>query len=188
MARWQPDSAARLEEAALALFVARGFDQVTVAEIAAEAGLTERTFFRYFADKREVLFGGSPVLTELMVAAVAGAPDDAAPMEAVALSLDAAGELLDGRREHTRQRNGVVAASTELRERELIKMASLAASMAAALQERGVAPVTAALAAEAGVAAFGVAFQQWVAADDGPSLVTVIHTTLDDLTNATARP
>lgn len=188
MARWQPDSGGRLGEAALALFVERGYDQVTVAEIAAAAGLTERTFFRYFADKREVLFGGAPVLTELMVGAVVTAPTDAAPMEAVALALGAAGELLDGRREHARQRHGVVAASPELRERELIKMAALARSMADALVDRGTERVAAALASEAGIAAFGVAFEQWVTADDDRSLVDVIHACLDELARATARP
>src|ERR1700731_4121568 len=83
MARWEPDSRGRLEQAALALYGERGFEQTTGAEIAARAGLTERTFFRHFADKREVLFGGGE-LQELLVSAVAGAPDSAAPMDAVA--------------------------------------------------------------------------------------------------------
>jgi AcrR family transcriptional regulator len=188
MARWQPDSAGRLEEAALALFVEHGFDAVTVAEIAAAAGLTERTFFRYFADKREVLFGGSPVLTERMVQAVAAAPADAAPMAAIAEGLEAAGELLDGRRQHAQQRYRVIAASPELRERELIKMASVASAMAAALRERGVAPVTASLAAEAGAAVFGVAFQQWITGDGREPLTAVIRSCLTELADATARP
>jgi len=50
--RWQPDSPARPQEAALALYEERGFDQATAAEIAAMAGVTERTFLRHFADKR----------------------------------------------------------------------------------------------------------------------------------------
>ena len=74
MGRWQPDSRGRLQEAALALYSERGFDQTTAAQIAARAGLTERTFFRHFADKREVLFGGSALLEERIVAGVAGAP------------------------------------------------------------------------------------------------------------------
>ena len=67
MSRWEPNARGRLEQAALELYIERGFEQTTVAEIAEQAGLTERTFFRYFADKREVLFGGQDVLQDLFV-------------------------------------------------------------------------------------------------------------------------
>ena len=104
MGRWEPDSRGRLEQAALGLYGERGFDNTTVADIAARAGLTERTFFRYFADKREVLFSGAGALQELLVAAVATAPDAAAPIDAVAAALDAAGALFEERRHFARQR------------------------------------------------------------------------------------
>ena len=130
MARWEPDSRGRLEQAALALFEERGFENTTVVEIAARAGLTERTFFRYFADKREVLFWGAGALQELLVAAVAGAPDRAPPIDAIAGALDAAGAMLQARRDSARRRQSVIAANAELRERELIKLASLASALA----------------------------------------------------------
>src|SRR3989440_2677122 len=117
MARWEPDSRGRLEQAALDLYGERGFENTTVAEIAARAGLTERTFFRHFADKREVLFWGAGTLQELLVSAVASAPDSAAPIDAVAGALEAAGALLQERRESARQRQTVIAANAELRER-----------------------------------------------------------------------
>ena len=129
MARWQPDSRGRLEQAALALYGERGFENTTVAEIAERAGLTERTFFRHFADKREVLFGGAVMLQELLVSAAAAAPDSAAPIDAVAAALDAVGALLQERRDFARQRHAVIAANAELRERELIKLATLAAAL-----------------------------------------------------------
>src|SRR5471030_1788811 len=88
MSRWEPDGRARLEQAAMELYVERGFEQTTVAEIANRAGLTERTFFRYFADKREVLFGGSSVLQELLVSTVADAPDSMPPIDAAAVGLE----------------------------------------------------------------------------------------------------
>src|SRR5713226_9465503 len=94
MGRWEPNARGRLEQAALELYVERGFDQTTVAEIAARAGLTERTFFRHYADKREVLFGGSELLAELLVAAVAGAPDSARPLDTVAAALEEVGALI----------------------------------------------------------------------------------------------
>src|SRR5215475_9039240 len=103
MGRWEPNARSRLEQAALKLYVERGFEQTTVAEIAKEAGLTERTFFRYFADKREVLFGGVSVLQDVLVNAVIDAPDSAAPIEAVAAALDAAGAMLQQRRDYARQ-------------------------------------------------------------------------------------
>src|SRR5579864_8686452 len=89
MSRWEPNARGRLEQAALELYVERGFDQTTVAEIAQRAGLTERTFFRHFADKREVLFWGAGSLQELLVSTLAGIPDSSTPIEAVAAALEA---------------------------------------------------------------------------------------------------
>src|SRR3954469_18045553 len=111
MVRWQPDSRGRLEQAAMALYSEQGFEKTTVAEIATEAGLTERTFFRHFADKREVLFSGAGQLQELFVNAVANVPDSAAPIDAITAALDAAGTVLQERREHSRQRRTVIAAN-----------------------------------------------------------------------------
>ena len=138
MGRWQPDSYGRLQEAALALFSERGFDQTTAAQIAARAGVTERTFFRHFADKREVLFGGSSILKERIVAAVAEAPATERPLDAVARGLDAAAAMLgESRRDLARQRQEVMAANPGLRERELSKLADYAAAVTATLEERG---------------------------------------------------
>src|SRR5436189_1376435 len=117
MVRWEPGSRGRLEQAAMALYSERGFENTTVAEIAERAGLTERTFFRHFADKREVLFGGSSVLRDLLEREVTEAPAGAAPFDAVATALEAAGAVLQPRRAHARQRQAVITATPELRER-----------------------------------------------------------------------
>ena len=90
MARWAPDARGRLERAALELYGEHGYDATTVAEIAERAGLTERTFFRYFADKREVLFWGAGALQGFLVDAVDTAPASVAPLEAVVAALEAA--------------------------------------------------------------------------------------------------
>jgi len=181
MGRWEPDSRGRLEQAALALYGERGFENTTVAEIAARAGLTERTFFRHFADKREVLFGGAGALQQLLVDAVAGAPDSAAPIDVVASALAAAGDLLQQRRDFSRQRQSVIAANAELRERELIKLASLASALADALRGRGVKDPAASLTAEAGIAVFKVAFQRWVEKSNKRDLPRLIRESLDEL-------
>ena len=160
--RWEPDARGRLERAALELFDQRGYDRVTTAEIAARAGLGERTFFRHFADKREALFAGAAHLQDLLVAEVAAAPERLAPLEAVVGALRAAGPLLEANRSFSHPRQRVVAASAELRERELMKLATLAAALAEALGRRGAAPASARLAAEAGIAVFTVAFERWI--------------------------
>jgi AcrR family transcriptional regulator len=185
MGRWEPNARGRLQQAALELYRERGFDQTTVAEIARRAGLTERTFFRYFADKREVLFWGSGALQELMVNAVAGAPDAAAPIDAIAAALDATGHVLQDQ-EFSRQRQAIIAAHAELQERELIKLASLAASLAATLRRRGVADPAASLAAEAGIAVFKIAFECWITEPTDRGLTEVIHDSLAELKAVTA--
>jgi AcrR family transcriptional regulator len=144
------------------LFVERGYEQTTVADIAERAGLTRRTFFRYFADKREVLFHGSERLQQIMVSALINAPAHATAIEAVAAALDAtAGFFVDNRR-FARQRQSVIAANADLHERELIKLATLSAALAEALRNRGITEPDASLAGAAGIAVFRVAFGVWV--------------------------
>jgi len=182
MGRWQPDSRGRLQEAALALYSERGFDRTTAAQIADRAGVTERTFFRHFADKREVLFGGSAVLREQIVAGVAGAPGDEGPLDAVSRGLDAAATLLgEFRRDLSRQRQAVIAANPELRERELAKLADYAAAVAAALRQRGVTELQATLAAEAGMTVLRVAMQRWASGDDSRDLAAIMRDSVAEL-------
>jgi AcrR family transcriptional regulator len=188
MVRWEPDARGRLEQAALSLYGERGFDNTTVAEIAARAGLTERTFFRYFADKREVLFWGAGTLQELLVSAVADAPLSAGPLDAVVAALDAAGAMFQERREHSRQRQAVIDANAGLHERELIKLALLASAIADALRGRGVPDSTASLSAEAGIAVFKIAFDRWVHQDDTQDFGQLITASLDELKVLTGAP
>jgi AcrR family transcriptional regulator len=181
MSRWEPNARGRLEQAALELYRERGFDQATVAEIAERAGLTERTFFRYFADKREVLFWGQGAMTGLYVGAIAAAPDSAAPVDMVAAALEAAAPVFQERRELARQRQAVIAANPGLQERELLKRASLASAMAGALRKRGVTEPAASLAAEVGVIAFKTAYARWISDPDQQDLSQLIRESLGQL-------
>ena len=181
MARWEPDSRGRLEQAAFELYGERGFDRTTVAAIAERAGVTERTFFRHFADKREILFAGAGMLQDLLVAAVHDAPPDASPIEAVRLALAGAGAFFDGRREFSRHRQTIIVGSEELRERELIKLATLAAALADALRRRGVADPAAGLTGEVAIAIFRLSFESWVADDDAATLSERIIASFDEL-------
>lgn len=160
MGRWEPDARGRLEQAALELYLERGFDQTTVAEIAERAGLTERTFFRYFGDKREVLFRGDE-LAQSMVAELEKLPSSVPALAAVEAALASASDFFEERRPLSVKRQTVIDANPALQERELSKLASMAELMGAALRRRGVSETAAALTAQAGVAVFRVAFQRW---------------------------
>jgi AcrR family transcriptional regulator len=164
MGRWDPDAEGRLRTAAMELFAELGYEQTSVAAIAERAGLTARTFFRYFSDKREVLFGGSQQLEDLMVGAIAQSPPKSSPLEAVAAALTATADFFDERRRpFARQRHAVVSAHADLRERELIKLSKLSAALGEALRARRVPEPDASLAAESGIAIFHVVFRRWVA-------------------------
>ena len=186
MVRWQPDAQGRLSEAAFALYGERGYDATTVAEIAERAGLTKRTFFRYFADKREVLFAGAGQLEELFVTAVGAAPASAGPLDAVAVGLDAVGELFEERRPFATERQRIIASHPELQERELIKLSALAAAVAGALRARGVADSAAIFAAEAGVTVFRIAFERWVDPANRKDLARLMRESLKELRAVTA--
>jgi len=142
-----------------------GYDKVTVAEIAERAGLTRRTFFRYFSDKREVLFFGAHKLEAFVVEVVLSAPEATPALEAVAAALAAVARRSDEEptfADFARDRHALIRTYAELHERELSKHASLALAMAGALRQRGVNEPAASLAAEAGIAAFKVGFERWV--------------------------
>jgi AcrR family transcriptional regulator len=179
--RWEPDAQGRLTRAALELYGERGFDSTTVADIAERAGVTERTFFRYFADKREVLFDGANALQEHVVDAIASAPADAAPLDVVADAFAGLTTLMEERRDFARQRSAVIAATPSLQERELLKMASLGAAAAEALRRRGVPDPAAGLAAQAGVAVFHIGFQRWIGDPSAGTLDQCIRAAVGEL-------
>jgi AcrR family transcriptional regulator len=181
MGRWEPNARGRLLQAAFELYGERGFEQTTVAEIASRAGLTERTFFRHFADKREVLFWGAGALQELVVTALASAPKSVRPLDAVAIALEAGAAMFQDARDGARLRHAIIAANAELQERELIKLASLAAAIADVLRQRGVKEPIASLTAEAGTAVFRIAFDRWISATDDADLGHFIRESLADL-------
>lgn len=181
MVRWEPGTLERLQLAALELFEERGYDGTTVADIAARAGLTERTFYRHYADKREVLVSGSEELAALFAATIAAQPDGTTPLAAVAAALDAVSPFFDSRRPFSVRRQRVIAASRDLQERELAKLDALTGTLAEALGQRGVGESTARLVATVGVSLFHIAFSQWVSDPAGRPFNSFAHAALDDL-------
>ena len=186
MSRWKPDAAGRLMTAAITLFEQRGYEETTVAAIADAAGLTKRTFFRHFADKREVLFSGSEELERRWLEAVTAAPADADPLAATTAGFDPVAEMFAGRHEFSRMRARIIDANPELQERELIKLQRLALSIESALTQRGVSRDAAIFAAQTGVTVFHVAFARWVQQDDPAAFRRLMDESLVQLRTVTA--
>ena len=188
MPRWESDARGRLERAAIELFAERGYEETTVADIAERAGLKERSFFRYFADKREVLFSGAELLPATMTAALAEAAADLAPMEATIAALVATAQALFGedRLDFVTRRQAIIDATPVLQERELIKLDALAAVLAETLRSRGIDSTCAALAAETAIGVFKVAFAQWIREGGDQSLAETIRACWQRLSGAVA--
>lgn len=161
MPRSGEDVHRRLQQAALELFRERGYDQTTAAEIAARAGVTERTYFRHFSDKRDILFEGEKRLQSLLTETIAGAPAELGPMTTLRHAFDALGAVFEANRPFSGPRQAVIAATPALREREMSKQVDLIAAAAMALAKRGVDAQTASLASQLGAAAFNHALATW---------------------------
>jgi AcrR family transcriptional regulator len=181
MSRWEPNARGRLEEAAYELFLGRGYDQTTVADIAKRAGLTERTFFRHYADKREVLFGGAGALHDELLRALDEVSPELPPIEAVRIAVETISALMHGRRQLARERRRIIAAHPDLRERDLNKRSSLTGALEAGLRRRGVAESAASLAAEMGIAVFYSGFDRWLDDPAERELTEIVHERFDEL-------
>jgi AcrR family transcriptional regulator len=182
VSRWAPHARERLENAALDLFVENGFEATTVAQIADRAGMNRATFFRHFADKREVLFGGEDVLAGLFADAIKAAPPEATLTECLRAALAAADVAMTTHlRAAAARRRSVVAANSELQERGLLKHARVAKSVTAALRERGNDELTARLGTEMAMLAFSVAFERWMKANDDEPFPPFAEAALSDL-------
>jgi AcrR family transcriptional regulator len=182
VSRWAPDARARLETAALDLFVEKGYEETTVAQIADRAGLNRATFFRHFTDKREVLFGGEDVLAGLFGDAIRATSPDATVTECLQAALAVAEvALTPQQRAKAAQRMLVAAANTEVQERGLLKQARIAGWISGALRERGVDELTARLGAEVGMLAFTIAFGRWMQSDNREPFALHAAAALSDL-------
>jgi AcrR family transcriptional regulator len=188
MARWEPNARERLVRAAVDLFTEQGYDATTVTQIADRAGgLTKTTFFRHFPDKREVLFAGQELHVRLLADALAAAPTEATPLQAVEAALDAlAASFGDDRRELAARLKVLIADNTELRERASFKHAILVEAVAGGLRQRGVADRTATIAGDIAMRAFDEAFAHWAEPGDQRSLAEHARVALEAMRNAVA--
>lgn len=186
MSRWEPGAAERLQAAALELFVEHGFASVTVPQITARAGLTTRTFFRHFADKREVLFAGEAALPAVIAQAFAEAPPELTPMEVIIRSLgDVVAPRFDGLRDYLRVRRSVVLSDEGLRERDLRKRALIAETATAGFRDRGLSDLEASLAAQLAATIMDVAVSRWLDEPADRALADIIVETAAALEEVT---
>ena len=169
MNKSESDARVRLQQAALELFGERGYDRTTAAEIAARAGVTERTFFRHFPDKREVLFDGQAVLVDALKTSIAEAPTGLGALDTLFHAFRSVTTLLEDNRPFSKPRQEVISATPALHERELSKLEALSDALALSLRARGIPDLPADLAARAGVASFAHATLAWLE-DDQPAL------------------
>ncbi|MFF0267980.1 TetR family transcriptional regulator [Kribbella sp. NPDC004536] len=180
MPRSGAEARGRLLQAALELFAERGFDRTTAAEIAARAGVNERTFFRHFSDKREVLFDGEAELRLDLIRSIVEAPSGLAPYDVLLHAFAAAAEALEARRPTTGARAELIASTPALRERDLTKHALLTDAVAEALRQRGLSDRLADLAARTGWATYQHAVRTWDGNPD-PGLQACVRQAFDDL-------
>jgi AcrR family transcriptional regulator len=184
VSRWRPDARQRLERAALDLFARQGFAATTVPQIAQEAGLTTRTFFRHFADKREVLFGGDEI-PGIVTRLLADAPASLDPMTLIVEGLKTfAGTHFEGRQAALRERRAIVRSDEGLRERELAKLDAVREAVRDGLVSRGTETMTAALLAETSVTLLHVTIDEWLDSDGDRPLADIIPETLETLRSA----
>jgi AcrR family transcriptional regulator len=163
MPRWEPNAQQRLELAALDLYATRGYHSTTVGDIASHAGVTSRTYFRYFPDKREILFGGAEKLRNRITRALRDTPANLSPLDATLQAMSSCDDLFQLREhEHLRQREVIIRSADELQEREARKLASIAADVAGELVERGSGQDDAQLVADLALVVFKQASRLWM--------------------------
>lgn len=185
MPRWEQGAEDRLREAALELFLKHGYENVTVAQITERAGLTRRTFSRYFADKRDVLFAGSEQLPAALADAVLKADAALSPFEAIISAFERVGDVVADRvAPYAAQRQAVIDRSPELQERGRTKFTAVSDALDAALRQRGTAPSTAGLLANVGVAIFRTAFRRWVDEPDAAAFSARVREAAGELAHA----
>jgi AcrR family transcriptional regulator len=165
--RWEPDTADRLRRAALELFVEQGYEATTIDDIVAAVGVTQRTFFRHFADKEEVLFDEDASMQMILVDAAGaylrehGTCSDVG-LEAARAATAALARSFEKERVKHRARWQVLSHVPSLQGRQLVKQERWGTELRTVLVDNGIPPPDAAVAVEVASAALRLAYAEWL--------------------------
>jgi AcrR family transcriptional regulator len=176
-------TAAELEAAAFRLFAERGFDNVTVDDIAAEADVSRRTFFRYFASKEDVLLADHFVQLARLREAMAERPQDEPIVTALRNALLSLTGDFEERKEMIIIRGRIMRDTPSLQARSLVHQRLWEEAMQEMVADRlGVDPVKdlrPGVVSAATLAAMRVAFTNWLTAGCDGDLIELITEALD---------
>ncbi|MEW6477027.1 MAG: TetR family transcriptional regulator [Actinomycetota bacterium] len=193
--RHRKRTAAELEEAALALFCEKGFDAVTIDDIAAAADVSRRTFFRYYASKEDVILSDHPKRLDELQEALDRRPADEPALTALRNAILSLAGSFEEQREHMLRRFKLVTTTPALEARSLCLQRNWEASVTAMLAERmGVDPakdLRPGVVAATTMAAMRVATVNWLAGggkEDLPAIVAASLDLLDGGLQAAASP
>ncbi len=185
MTRWAPGAAGRLHAAALELFLEQGFSVTTVPQIAERARLTTRSFFRYYADKREVLFAGEDELPGVVEQIFQDANPQLGPMDVIHTGLKTVViPRVQPFRDEFLVRRTIVHSDEGLQERELRKLAILHRAATAAFTRRGLSPLEANISGRLAVIVYDTTLDLWLADDVAPPLETILDNVMRALAHA----
>ena len=152
----------KLQVAAAKLFMKKGYENTTVQEIASLAGVTERTFFRQFKDKSDVLFDTSNTMGQRVAAFITDNFDvEQKPLKLAVDGFASISDYFDGSRERVLARNQIIQSNPDLQERELLKRQVLIESVTNALLVKFDSELSE-LAARFAVEIFHMAFRKWI--------------------------
>ncbi|HEV8623857.1 MAG TPA: TetR family transcriptional regulator [Acidimicrobiia bacterium] len=188
-------TAADLEEAALALFMEKGFDAVTIDDIAASADVSRRTFFRYFASKEDVILSDHPKRLGELQAALNRRPADEPALTALRHAILSLAGSFEEQREHMLRRFRLITDTPALEARSLCLQRNWETGVTAMLAERmGVDPaddLRPGVIAATTMSAMRVATANWLAGGgqgDLPAIVAAALDLLDGGLQAAATP
>lgn len=143
------------------LFGQHGFAPVTVQQIALHAGVTERTFYRHFTSKEEVLFSEGKAILELIVSTVDAVDEAASPREVIDTVVAQLAKRFEADREAHRIRAAVITSDPALLERELLKQEQWVRTIARLLTKRGLTEHRALVLSAAATSTFRMEYLSW---------------------------
>jgi TetR/AcrR family transcriptional regulator, regulator of mycofactocin system len=177
------ETRARIEQAALDLFTAQGFEQVTIDEVADAAGISRRTFFRYVTAKADAVWGDFDAHVLRLEAMLAATTDDQSVLASICAAYVEVNDYAEVGLPALRQRMRLILTEPALQAHSQVRYAAVDRVVAAHVARRtGVLPdaLVPRLVATSTRAAATTAFEVWLA-DGRITLAAALHQAFDEL-------